>query len=156
MVVLEIWGPQDSSLFPLFCLSSHPPCCVWGQNKHGSSSRQVCNSSSCFELFKYCPTFDMGIFKWVAIYSHSLTYEALLSFPCWCMNKGIWPLCHLICLPQWNKKSWNAAWKFLNTQIKCFMNKCSSYILFIRISRGANTFWHTWFVKNNYFFMRDF
>ena len=23
----------------------------------------------------------------------------LLSFPCWCMNKGIWPLCHLIFIP---------------------------------------------------------
>ena len=39
----------------------------------------------------------------------------LLSFPCSCMNKGIWLLRHLIFIPQWNKKELIIALKFVNT-----------------------------------------
>ena len=124
--------------------SYHPPHCAWGQNKHGSSSRQVCNSSSCFELPSIALTVDMGIFRQVAIfYSHSLTYEAQHTFPSFdfCVSSylshvDVWireyGLCHLIFTPQWNRKSWITAWKFLNTlinfkNVKYKWKKCFSY-----------------------------
>ena len=64
--------------------------------------------------------------------------------------------------PSSTGKSWIAALKFLNTLINfkklnenIKWNKCFSYILFIRMFRGANNCDTHGFVKNYNFLMRD-
>ena len=87
MVVLETFWAKHATFpcnSPTVILAEFfaPPQCAWGQNKHGSSSRQFCYSSSCFELFKYFPNGRYGHFQGSGFFSsHSLTYEVQHTFP---------------------------------------------------------------------------
>ena len=140
MVGLGTWWPQDSIFLwnsPTVILGDFFGSLIILFAVHGGKinmgpllGKFVTLKTLTLQLFNYCPNNIHGHFQVSSyfFYSHSLTYEAqhtfpsfdlcvLLSFPCWCMNKGIWPLCHLIFIPQWNKKSRITTWKFLNTLI---------------------------------------
>ena len=126
---------QFSSCDPwrFFCQSNHPPHGAWGQFTDRSSSRLIPYISCRFELLNYCPDCGNGYFQllryFLISFSGFLQLNNFLSHfdtVFFCLSHldewlRVFGLCHLIFIPEWNRKSWLTTKEFLIKQVNLKM-----------------------------------